>query len=173
MRGQQEASGIDARVFRAALGSFATGVSVMTTTLDARPHGMTANALTSVSLDPPLVLVCVDRGAVMAEQVAASGVFALNFLARDQEHLSSHFADDARMATDDEFAGIAYRTERTGSPVLDGVIGWVDCRVWSLTDGGDHVIVVGEVQSLDTADGDPLLYFRAGYRGLAATPDGR
>jgi len=166
VRGQQETSGIDARTFRATLGSFATGVSVMTTVVGARPHGMTANALASVSLDPPLVLVCVDRGAVMAGQVEASGVFALNFLARDQEHLSAHFANDARMATEDEFAGIAYDAAATGSPVLEGVIGWVDCRVWSIVDGGDHLVVVGEVQALDIAEGDPLLYFRAGYGGL-------
>jgi flavin reductase len=157
----------DTAAFRAVLGRFATGVGVMTTVRDGTPHAMTANAVSSVSLDPPLVLVCVERSAVMADEVAASGVFALSFLAADQAELSDRFSDPARPEGQEQFDGVEVRTAVTGAPILEGALGWLDCRVWASYDGGDHEIVVGEVLALDvgTAD-DPLLYYRSGYGRL-------
>lgn len=154
----------DDELFRAVMGRFASGVSVMTSVLDGEPHGMTANALASVSLDPLLVLVCVERGTVMERFVEDAGVFALSFLAADQATLSNRFADSTRPRGVAQFAGLATSTAVTGAPILGGAVGWVDCRVWSVADGGDHVIVVGEVVALSpgVAD-DPLVYYRSSY----------
>ncbi|MCC5948331.1 MAG: flavin reductase [Nitriliruptoraceae bacterium] len=163
--------GVDPDAFREALGSFPTGVSVMTTVHEGQPHGMTANALCSVSLDPPLVLVCVDDTAVMAGEVAASGRFALNVLADDQQALSDHFADPARPAGDAGFAGIAVTTAVTGAAILEGAVAWVDCAVTQRVDAGDHVVVIGKVLAAGASDRRPLLYHRGAY-GLVppATP---
>lgn len=150
--------------YRAVMGRFATGVTVMTVTVDGRPHGMTANAVASVSLQPLLVLVCVDKSTVMSWLVRRSNAFALSILAADQQDLSSHFADPDRPQGVDQFAGVATHLAVTGSPLLDGAIGWLDCRTWCTYDGGDHDIVVGEV--VHTAlgdDADALGYHRSTY----------
>jgi flavin reductase len=154
---------VDPDAFRTALGSFATGVSVMTTVVGDVPHGMTASAVSSVSLEPPLVLVCVDREASMATRALDAGVFALSFLGEDQGELATAFADPARPEGEEQFVGVATRAQATGAPVLHGNVGWVDCRLWSVTDGGDHVVLIGEVVALGS-DGDrPLLYYRGAY----------
>lgn len=158
---------VDESSFRAALGSFATGVGVMTTSGARGWFGMTANAVSSVSLEPPLVLVCVGRGATMAEHVVEAGVFALSFLAEDQAPFSDRFADPATDA-EEKFAGVSTREVETGSPVLDGAVGWVDCRVRSVADGGDHLVVIGEVLAAGADQAvDPLVYFRGVYGGHA------
>ena len=158
--------------FRAVVGRFATGVTVMTTrTPDGAPHGMTANAVSSVSLDPLLVLVCVERGTVMSRLVAEAGHFALSILAGDQRHLSDHFADPERPQGDAMFAEVGTSDAVTGAPLLAGATGWIDCTVWATYAGGDHEIVVGEVQAL--ALGDPeeaLVYHRSGYGVVHGTP---
>ncbi|MFP5310564.1 MAG: flavin reductase family protein [Actinomycetes bacterium] len=164
--GGVDGSVADPDTFRAVMGRFATGVSVMTTVVDGEPHGMTANALTSVSLDPLLVLVCVAEGAVMSQQVAASGVFALTFLAADQAEASARFADPSRPAGVAQFAGVPTSTAVTGSPLLDGGVAWLDCELWATYPGGDHDIVVGRVVAQGvSADASPpaLLYYRSGY----------
>lgn len=151
--------------FRRTVSWFVTGVSVMTAlTEDGVPHGMTANAVSSVSLDPLLVLVCVDREAGMAEVVQAGGVFALSFLAADQQPLSERFADPARGFGVEEFADVPTHTAETGAPLLDGAAAWLDCTVHDVLPGGDHLIVLGEVQHarIGTA-GDALLYTPEGY----------
>ena len=146
------------------MGSFLTGVAVMTTEADGEPHGMTANAVSSVSLTPPLVLVCVDRTAHMATAVTSAEVFALSFLAEGQEALSNHFADRRRGEGEGEFVGIDWSVAATGARVLAGAVGFVDCRVDTITEAGDHLIVIGEVVALGTrADLAPLAYFRGGY----------
>lgn len=154
---------VDPERFRSTLGSFATGVSVMTTVLDGEPHGMTASAVSSVSLDPPLVLVCVDRDASMATWALDAGMFALSFLADDQADLASTFADPDRPKGAAQFGGVPVRAAATGAPVLDGNVGWVDCRVWSVADGGDHVMLLGEVVDLGSDRDRPLLYYRGSY----------
>ncbi len=153
--------------FKTVLGRFATGVSVMTATVGATRHGMTANAVASLSLDPPLVLVCVERSAKMADRVEAAGAFGLSFLAADQADLSVWFADGSRTDTA-QFAEVATFEAVTGSPLLVRNVGWVDCRVWAVYDGGDHVIVIGEVVELGTGDEDePLIYYRSDYGRFA------
>jgi flavin reductase len=156
--------------FRSVLGRFVTGISIMTAVAaDGQSHGMTANAISSVSLEPPLVLVCVDRSAIMAEVVAESGAFALTFLSAEQEPWSQWFADPARPTGSAQFDGIPTSVRMTGSPILDGGISWVDCRTWAAYDGGDHVIVVGEVMALGETEDDsatPLLYDRGRYAYL-------
>lgn len=150
------------------MGRFATGVSLMTTVLDGSPHGMTANAVTSISLEPLLVMVSVERRTVMAERVAASGVFALSFLAAGQRELSDRFADSDRPLDERQFAGVETREAVTGAPVLAEGLGWLDCGVWAVHDGGDHLLVLGEVLALsEGVDVDPLVFYRGGYRGLA------
>ena len=158
------------RAFRDVLGRFATGVTIMTTATPGGIHGMTANAVSSVSLDPPLVLVCVDITTVMVDLLEKSGVFALSMLHRGQEHLSRHFADPWRPMGAAQFHGLAFHEVASGSPVLDDTLAYLDCRVWATYPGGDHTIFVGEVLALGLGqDADPLLFYGGEYR--AATLD--
>jgi flavin reductase len=151
--------------FRGVMGRFATGVTVMTTRADGVPHGMTANAVSSVSLDPLLVLVCVERDTVMADRVVEAGAFALNVLAEGQAAVSDRFADPDRPDGEPQFADLGVDRAVTGSPILTDAPAWLDCRVWATYDGGDHLIVVGEVAALaETGDEAPLIYYRGGYR---------
>lgn len=153
--------------FRRVMARFVTGVAVMTT-FDGEPHGMTANAVTSVSLDPLLVLVCVEKQTEMARMVRASGHFALSILGADQQALSNHFADGSRSIGAAEFDGIKTTDALTGSPLIEGALAWLDCTVWAVHDGGDHHIVVGEVRACDVGgDGPALGYFRSGYVPVA------
>ncbi len=155
------------RGFRDVMGRFATGVSVMTTAHDGTQHGMTANAVASVSLDPLLALVCVERDKAMRDLVEASGVFALCFLHEDDEGLAVHFADPYRPRGVEQFRAIQHHTAVTGAPILDDAIGYVDCRVHDLHPAGDHEIVVGRVLGLGLGDpAEPLLFFRGAYRTL-------
>jgi flavin reductase len=163
-----ERQAVDAAAFRAVLGRFATGVGVMTTVRDGVPHAMTVNAFTSVSLEPPLVLVCVERATVMAVEVTKAEAFAITFLGADAAALSARFSDPTRPTGHEQFDAVATRPEVSGAPVLEGGLGWLDCRLWATYDGGDHLIVVGEVVALDVGPEDePLLYYRSGYGRLA------
>lgn len=153
-------------VFRAVMARFVTGVTVLTATDAAgHPHGMTANAVTSVSLDPLLVLVCVARDTTMCGVVQEAGGFSLSFLAADQGPLSDHFADPERPFGDAEFDGMATTPGTTGALRLAGATAWLDCEVHDLLDGGDHVLVLGRVRSAEPAPGAPdvLLYTPTGY----------
>lgn len=155
--------------FRRVLGRFASGVGVMTTVAEGLPHGMTASAFTSLSLEPRLVLVCVDHGTLMAERVADSGFFAVTFLAADQRQLSGWFADPERPADARQFAGVPTRVAATGAPIIEGGVAWIDAHVHAIHDGGDHHIVVGRVAALgEGASTDPLLYYRSAYHTLAS-----
>lgn len=161
--------------FRAVMGRFATGISIMTAVpADGQPHGMTANAITSVSLTPPLVLACVERSAIMAEVLEEAEGFALTFLRAEQQEWSQWFADSDRPVGAAQFEGVPTLARPTISPVLEGGLGWVDCRTWATYDGGDHVIVVGEVVDLgetDDPDAAPLLYDRGGYAYVTDATD--
>lgn len=132
-------------------------------------HGMTANAFTSVSLDPLLVAVCVDRGAGMHDFVVAAGGFAVSILAAEHEDLSRWFASPRRPHGQDQFDGVAHRLAATsGAPVLDGAAAWLDCRVHAVHDGGDHSIVVGAVAAVGVAaDVQPLVWLDGAYGRLA------
>jgi flavin reductase (DIM6/NTAB) family NADH-FMN oxidoreductase RutF len=157
---------VDPDLFRGTLSNWASGVTVVTSRHDEELRGMTASAFCSLSLDPPLVLVCIDRSAIMHEVVARSHIFAINMLARDQEEVSrvcaSRRVEEAR-----RLEGIPYHTEVTGSPILDHAIGYLDCRVEHAYDGGDHTIFVGRVEAAGARDGEPLLYFRGAYHAVA------
>jgi flavin reductase (DIM6/NTAB) family NADH-FMN oxidoreductase RutF len=123
---------------------------------------MTASSLSSVSLDPPLVLVCVDRAARLHPLITAAERFVVNVLAADQEELSRRFADPY----DERFDGVGYRTTPAGLVVLDGALAHIECRRQALHDAGDHTVVLGRVVGGDARDGEPLVYYRGGYTAL-------
>jgi flavin reductase (DIM6/NTAB) family NADH-FMN oxidoreductase RutF len=155
---------IDKDLFRQVLSHFAAGVTVVTTLdREQRPHGLTATAFTSVSLDPPLVLVCIDKNADTHPHFEPAGIFAVNFLALDQRDLSQRFAKHGG----DKFSGLQWSRGRLGAPLLDGTIGHVECRIRHSYEGGDHTILVGEIESAATSEGEPLLHFRQAYRRVA------
>lgn len=155
---------VDKQEFRRVLSHFAAGVTVVTTCgADGLPYGLTATAFTAVSLEPPLVLVCVDKRAESHPHFHDSKVFAVNFLGEGHEEISRRFA----VSGGDKFTGCAFRSGGTGAPVLDGVLGHVECRTVSIVDAGDHTIFLGQVEAADAVGGHPLLYFRGGYRSLS------
>lgn len=123
---------------------------------------MTVSAFSSLSLEPPLVLVCVANTATMAPVVACADSFAVNVLKADQEPLSRRFAG----AIDDRFEGLGVERASSGNALLRDVLAWLDCRIVARHPSGDHVIVVGEVQEAQAAEGRPLLYYRGGYAQL-------
>ena len=165
MEAARDARGFTSGDLRKALGSFATGVTVVTTSGESHGYGMTANAFSSVSLDPPLVLVCVKTGAAGSEHIARNGVFAVNILAADQEPLSRYFSSKTRPRGRHAFSEISHRTAVSGAPVLDHVAGYLDCRLQAVHDAGDHHIFIGEVLDLDFAsDREPLLFHAGRYR---------
>jgi flavin reductase len=155
--------------FRAALGQFASGITIMSTLQDGVAHAMTANAFTSVSLDPPLVLVCVDKGVRMHAAVLDCGYWAVSVLAGDQQSIADRFARSGRDLYS-QFDGIGTAAgPKTGCLLIEGALSWLECRTWASYDGGDHTIVVGEVLSLgvgDSADSGALIYYAGGYREL-------
>ena len=162
------AADLSAAEFRHAIGHFATGVTVVTSIgADGVPVGTTANAVSSLSLDPPLILVCFDRASLTLEAVRSHGAFAVNVLAAPQQHLSSNFARRGLSAAWDE---VRHRPGSTGSPRLHGVLAVLECTVEHRLPGGDHEIVVGRVRDVETAaDGvAPLLYWRGAYASLGA-----
>lgn len=158
----------DSDSFRRAMGRYATGVSVMTVRCgDGEPHGMTANAVSSVSLDPLLVLVCVARDTVMSRLVSDAGAFGLSFLAARDEQLSNHFADPSRPRGAGQFVGVQTVDGPTGTPLLVSALATLDCRVWKVHDGGDHDIVVGEVVDLHLGPDEAALgYYQSGYLAI-------
>ena len=155
---------IDARTFRHALGRFPSGVTVVTVRdSEGRDFGMTVSAFASVSLDPPLVLVCIGDDATIAGAVAAAGQFAVSVLAEHQGALAQRFADSGA----DRFAETAVWRGTTGIALLEGAAAHLECAIVARHRGGDHTIVVGEVLAATAAeDGRPLIYQRGGYRRL-------
>ncbi|MBX5437295.1 MAG: flavin reductase family protein [Alicyclobacillaceae bacterium] len=156
-------SAFDSMEFRRALGCFATGVTVITTPTDeGAVHGMTANAFTSVSLEPPLVLVSVDRKTRTHGLIASSGRFAVNILREDQAPVSQHFAGKPNP---DVEQGLAYAWY-DDIPYLEDCLASLACKLWASYDGGDHTLYLGEVLNIVVRDGDPLLFFRSKYRQI-------
>jgi len=156
---------VDPTAFRTALSRFASGVTVLTTrTDDGQDLGMTASAFSSLSLEPPLILVCVDRDASMASPLEHATHVAVHVLAVEQEHLSRRFAGKES----DRFTGLAISRGAGGVPLLEGAIARLQCRIVERHPGGDHVIVVAEVLDADAAEGAPLVYFRGQYGRFGA-----
>jgi flavin reductase len=147
---------------RQIIGHFATGITVVTTGGEAGSHGMTANAVASLSLDPPLILIAVDKRAAMLEFLNGNRCFAVNILRADQEELSRRFAAPGPK----DFSDLNITTAVTGSPILVEGLAFLDCRVYEVLPGGDHDIFLGEILEGDLRGGDPLLYFAGGYRRL-------
>lgn len=154
---------IGADEFRRTMGLFATGVTIVTLLDDSgRPQGLTANSVTSVSLNPPLLLVCVDRAAVSFPSFKEGRGFAVNILREEQEELSRRFAS----RVEDKFEGVPYRQGVLGAPLLNDCLGYLECRIVQAYPGGDHVIFVGEVLRGETSDGRPLLFYQGEYTRL-------
>jgi flavin reductase (DIM6/NTAB) family NADH-FMN oxidoreductase RutF len=154
----------DATELRKVMGLFATGVTVITTRdQSGRPYGLTANAVTSLSLTPPLLLICVDRKAETFPHFFDSKIFVLNILSEAQEALSRRFATTGG----DKFAGVPCHVGRLGTPILEDTLGHIECRIIETLEGGDHVIHIGEVEHAEAHDGRPLLFFRGKYRHIA------
>ncbi|HEU4343559.1 MAG TPA: flavin reductase family protein [Candidatus Binatia bacterium] len=154
---------IDSQKLRRVLGHFATGVTVITTKdIQGAPFGLTANAFTSLSLNPPLVLICVDKAAQCYSCFAASNVFTVNFLREDQEEISRRFATKGV----DKFAGLKWHEGANGAAVLEGAIGYLECKIVQSYEGGDHTIIVGEVVNAAASGDRPLLFFQGKYQRL-------
>ena len=147
--------------FRSVMGHFATGVTVVTVGTSEGPVGMTANAVTSLSLQPLLLLVAFDNEARTLPAVKESGRFGVNVLAAGQEELARLFASKAPER--EKFAGVAH-TVHDGIPVIEGVLAWVGCRLQQVVPGGDHTIGIGAVEAAEAGEGRPLLWFRGVYR---------
>jgi flavin reductase (DIM6/NTAB) family NADH-FMN oxidoreductase RutF len=155
---------IDPKELRRLMGQFATGVTIITTRdVEGRPYGLTANAFTSLSLDPPLVLICIDRKAETFSHFYASRCFVVNVLTDAQQDLSARFAKSGGF----KFEGIAYETNAVGVPVLDGTLAHLECALTETHEAGDHVIHVGRVENFAIRGGRPLLFFQGKYRELA------
>lgn len=161
---QKKAPVLDTREFRNALGSFATGITIISSIgRRGEPIGLTANSFNSVSLDPPLVLFSLARNANTWREFLSTHYFAVNILSTQQQSLSNRFAQPMT----DKWAGIDYETWETGCPILNGCLANFECEYRYTHDGGDHVIFVGEVLKMRCqADGEPLIYFRGRYAEL-------
>jgi 3-hydroxy-9,10-secoandrosta-1,3,5(10)-triene-9,17-dione monooxygenase reductase component len=143
------------------MGSFATGVAIITTRTDERCHGMAVNSLTSVSLDPCTLLFCVKRGSATGTAILERGSFAVNLLAGEQQHLVKQFCANP----DDRFAGVPMKLSECGLPLLPGSLAHMCCTITQVHQEGDHHIVIGRVHDLEDNLGDPLVFFRGGYGG--------
>ncbi|GAA4399042.1 3-hydroxy-9,10-secoandrosta-1,3,5(10)-triene-9,17-dione monooxygenase reductase subunit [Tsukamurella soli] len=153
---------IDPRAFRTMLGHFCTGVTVVTAVGDGGPVGFACQSFSALSLDPPLVLFCPGKRSRAWPEIERAGRFVVNVLAEDQRDVSTRFGAPGA----DKFAGIDWRPASSGAPILPGALGWIDCAVQAVHDGGDHHVVVGRVMELSAPQADrPLLFFRGRYTG--------
>jgi flavin reductase (DIM6/NTAB) family NADH-FMN oxidoreductase RutF len=158
--------------FRKAMGCFATGVTVITVDYEGEIHGMTANAFTSVSLDPMLVLVCVDHRAKTHAHLHARKRFGVNVLAEDQRGISDYYARPLRThERAEEEAGAHFDRTAHNTPVLHGALAYLECRLDTAQDAGDHTIFIAEVEDVVVRDGDPLLFYRGKYREMKMTEE--
>jgi flavin reductase (DIM6/NTAB) family NADH-FMN oxidoreductase RutF len=157
---------LDKASFRYAMGHFPSGVTVMTTNAGGRLHGMTVSAFASVSLEPLLILVNVERSTLMHQLVLESRAFAINILGKRSESTARYFADNARLAAP-EFREGSSRLGSTGSPILNEATGYLEATVHGTHQAGDHTIIVGQVVALQiSTEEEPLVYYRSGYRSL-------
>ena len=158
------AADVDSSRFRQLLGRFATGVTVITAEdAEGNPAGMTANTLASVSLNPPLVSVCIDHAADMHRTLAQAASFTVNILSAEQENVSRRFAEQGSR----KFEGIGFSRTDRGAIVLDGVLAHIECDKVAEHPAGDHSIFIGRVVGGRSREGEPLLYYRGGYAGMA------
>jgi flavin reductase (DIM6/NTAB) family NADH-FMN oxidoreductase RutF len=157
---------IDADTFRSVLGRFASGVTIVTARdANGQDHGMTVSAFCSLSLEPPLVLLCVDRAATMFELMRTHPQLGVSILSSSQEAYSRRFADP-KSERSERFDGIAYTRGSNDAVLLEGALAHLECRVIEHHDAGDHTIVIAAIERAESLDGRPLLYFRGGYAQL-------
>jgi flavin reductase (DIM6/NTAB) family NADH-FMN oxidoreductase RutF len=153
---------LDQDAFRAVLGRFASGVTIVTVRgTNDRDYGMTVSAFSSVSLEPPLVMVCIGEEASLKPMIAEATHYGVSILASDQEPLSRRFA-----AHGERFDGIGFTRGENGMALIDGALAYMECRIIARHRAGDHTIVIGEVEAAGVADQRPLLYYRGGYAQL-------
>lgn len=163
----EEAAAVDQAAFRAVLGHFCTGVTVVTSMDGSSPLGFACQSFSSLSLSPPLVLFCPSRSSSSWGRIRRSGHFCVNVLAEDQREVSAVFGRPGA----DRFAGLRWTASPNGAPVLDGVLTWVDCVIETVHGAGDHDVVIGRVTELGPqADGRPLLFYRGAYT-VTETPE--
>ncbi len=153
--------------FRAALRQFASGVTIVTVAATDELHGMTASSFASVSLDPPLVLVCLDKTSRTRTLVAQTGSFAVNVLRSDQEEVSRAFSQPGLKP----FATVPHRPGRNGAPLLDDAIAALECTTYRVFEAGDHEVILGEVTASAVPGGDPLVYHDGAYRSLSSSSE--
>jgi flavin reductase (DIM6/NTAB) family NADH-FMN oxidoreductase RutF len=157
--------GLNPAEFRRAMGCFATGVTIVTVDLDGEVHGMTANAFASVSLDPMLVLVCVDHTTRTHAHLHAKKRFGINVLCAEQRGISEYYARPERTHEHaEQEAGARFERTRQGTPMLQGSLAYLECRLHSAQVAGDHTIFIAEVEDVVVREGEPLLFFRGKYR---------
>ena len=146
--------------FRRILGHYPTGVCAITAIFEAAPVGMVVGSFTSVSLDPPLVAFFPDRKSSSWPKIKAAGRFCVNILAEHQEHVCRALSSKA----ENKFESVSYRLSRLGLPIVDGSVAWIECRLYSIFEAGDHFIAVGQVHSMESNHvNSPLLFFQGGY----------
>jgi flavin reductase len=163
---------LDPLEFRRAMGSFATGVTIITVDLDGEVHGMTANAFASVSLNPLLVLVCVDRHASTHAHLHAKKRFGINVLSHNQRAISEYFALPTRSHERAESeAGARFDRTSHGTPVLHGALTYLECCLRQAYEAGDHTVFIAEVEDLVVREGEPLLFFRGQYHQVENKPE--
>ena len=155
---------VDEALFKLAMSHFASGVTVVTTEDEGTPYGMTVASFASLSLHPPLVLICIEKTVKSHEAIIRAAKFGVSMLSSEQSEISNRFASKK---VEDRFAGVAWSRGELGMPLIDGAICAIECRVHSQLPGGDHTIFVGEVVTVRTHEASPLVYFRSGYRQLA------
>lgn len=158
---------LNAAAYRSVVSRFATGITVVSTVVDGRRHGLTVNSFTSLSLHPLLAMFACEHDAALHEPVLQAGVWAVSVLGADQQPAAAYFATRERPGSGpDQFDGWPSRPgPATGAPLLDGSLAWLEFRTWATYDGGDHTIIVGEVAGMELGvDTGPLLYFRSAYR---------
>jgi flavin reductase (DIM6/NTAB) family NADH-FMN oxidoreductase RutF len=159
--------GLSTAEFREAMGCFATGVTIVTVDLDGEVHGMTANAFASVSLDPLLLLVCVDRNARTHAHLHAKKRFGINILAEHQRRISEYYAlPDCAHERAEDVAGARFDRTGHGTPVLRGALAYLECKLQSTQEAGDHTIFIAEVEEVVVRKGEPLLFFQGKYRKI-------
>ena len=155
---------IDPDAFKKALRGWASGVTVVTSRSGEKVHGMTVSAFSSVSADPPLVLVCANRGSTTHGIIEEGGGFAVNILAEHQQDVSNVFASSKY--EDSRLERVGWTEGATGAPIIDEALASLECRVRSAHHEGSHTIYIGQVESVHASDADPLLYYKGGYRSL-------
>ena len=163
---------LDGQQLRQVMRRWATGITVVTTRADGQPHGITVNSFTSLSLEPTLCLICIDKRARTHAAIRSAGGFVVNLLATGQEDLSQRFSG-RRPDLVEPFLGLALTEAPSGAPVFADVLGFLDCSLHAEVEGGDHTIFVGRVEhaAADATDRLPLVFFGGRYRTLGAVPE--